>query len=67
MDVCWAMVLISDAKQATSEKKSGPVETELTGPAATTLRVDTSIAPDQDWEEEDEEEMTEAILLAATL
>ena len=48
-------------------KKSGPVETELTGPAATTLRVDISIAPDQDWEEEDEEEMTEAILLAATL
>ena len=65
MDVCWAMVLISDASH--QWENNGPVETELTGPAATTLRVDTSIAPDQDWEEEDEEEMTEAILLAATL
>ena len=32
-----AMVLIGDARQATSEGKSGPVETGLTGPAGTAL------------------------------
>ena len=30
-------VLIGDTKQATGEGKSGPVETRLTGPAATAL------------------------------
>ena len=30
-----AMALIGNAKQATSEGKSGPVETGLTGPATT--------------------------------
>ena len=30
-----AMALVGDAMQATSEGKSGPVETRLTGPAAT--------------------------------
>ena len=34
---CQAMVLIGNAKQATVEGKSGPVETRLTGPAATAL------------------------------
>ena len=32
-----ATALIGDTKQATSEGKSGPVETGLTGPAATAL------------------------------
>ena len=32
-----AMALIGDARQATSVKKSGPVETGLTGPAGTAL------------------------------
>ena len=32
-----AMALIGNAKQATSEGKSGPVETGLTGPAATAM------------------------------
>ena len=32
-----AMALIGNARQATSEGKSGPVETGLTGPAATAL------------------------------
>ena len=31
------MVLIGNARQAMSEGKSGPVETRLTGPAATAL------------------------------
>ena len=31
------MALIGNARQATSEGKSGPVETGLTGPAATAL------------------------------
>ena len=34
-----AMALIGDAKQATGEGKSGPVETGLTGPAATALNL----------------------------
>ena len=38
MGVRRAMVLDGDARQATSEGKSGPVETELTGLAATALR-----------------------------
>ena len=37
MGVRRAMALISNAKQATSEGKSGPVETGLTRPAATAL------------------------------
>ena len=37
MGVCRAMALIGDAKQATGEGKSGPVETRLTGPVATAL------------------------------
>ena len=37
MGVRLAMALIDDARQATSEGKSGPVETRLTGPAATAL------------------------------
>ena len=37
MVVHRAMVLIGDSKQATGEGKSGPVETGLTGPAATAL------------------------------
>ena len=32
-----AMVLIGNARQASSEGNSGPVETRLTGPAATAL------------------------------
>ena len=32
------MALTGDAKQATGEGKSGPVETELTRPAATALQ-----------------------------
>ena len=35
MGVRQAMALIGNARQATSEGKSGPVETGLTGPAAT--------------------------------
>ena len=34
------MVLIGNVRQATSEEKSGPVETGLTGPAATALTVE---------------------------
>ena len=34
-----AMTLIGNARQATSEEKSGPVETGLTGPAAMALPV----------------------------
>ena len=34
MGVCRAMALIGDAKQATGEGKSGPVQTGLTPPAA---------------------------------
>ena len=37
MGVRQAMALIGNARQATSEEKSGPVETGLTGPAATAL------------------------------
>ena len=37
MGVCRAMALIGDTKQATSEGKCGPVETGLTGMAATAL------------------------------
>ena len=37
MGVHKAMVLIGNAGQATSEGKSGPVKTGLTGPAATAL------------------------------
>ena len=37
MGVCRAMVLSGNAKQATGEGKNGPVETRLTGPAATAL------------------------------
>ena len=37
MGVHQAMALIGYAKQATSEGKSGQVETGLTGPAATAL------------------------------
>ena len=37
MCVRRAMALIGDARQATSEGKSGPVETGLTGTAATAL------------------------------
>ena len=33
-----ALALYADAKQAMGEGKSGPVETGLTGPAATALR-----------------------------
>ena len=33
----WAMGLIGDAKQAIGERKSGPVETRLTGLAAMAL------------------------------
>ena len=39
MGVRWAMVLIGNAKQATSEGKSGPVETGLTELVATTLSI----------------------------
>ena len=35
MGVRQAMALIGNARQATSEGKSGPVETGLTGPVAT--------------------------------
>ena len=34
-----AMALIGDARQATRERKTGPVETRLTGPAATALLI----------------------------
>ena len=34
---CRALALISNAKQAMGERKSGPVETRLTGPAARAL------------------------------
>ena len=37
MGVHQAMVLIGNARQATSEGRSVPVETGLTGPAATAL------------------------------
>ena len=37
MGVRQAMALIGNARQATSEGKSGPVETGLTGPATTAL------------------------------
>ena len=37
MGIRQAMVLIGNATQATNEGKSGPVETGLTGPAATAL------------------------------
>ena len=33
-------MLIGNVRQATSEEKSGPVETGLTGPAATALNVE---------------------------
>ena len=36
-----AMALIGGAKQAMGEGKNGPVETGLTGPAATALRIHT--------------------------
>ena len=37
MGVCQAMTLIGDPRQATSEGKSGLVETGVTGPAAKAL------------------------------
>ena len=37
MSVRRPLALIGDAGQATSEGKSGPVETGLTGPAASAL------------------------------
>ena len=36
---CRALALFGDAKQAMSEGESGPVETGLTGPVATALRL----------------------------
>ena len=42
MGVRRAMSLSGDAKQATSEGKGGPVETGLTGPAATALMYTTT-------------------------
>jgi len=39
MGVRQAMALIGNARQATSEEKSGPVETGLTGLAAMALPV----------------------------
>ena len=37
MGVCRALALFGNAKQGMGEGKSGPVETGLTGPAATAL------------------------------
>ena len=37
MGICQALALFGDAKQAMGQGKSGPVETRLTGPAATAL------------------------------